>query len=475
MDAAGEDRLSALPEDVLVKILLFLNTPDAVKTGLLSTRLYRAWQLVPEIRMPFFPDPRNALRFRDALAAHEVALRRLHVGHGDADPASLAVWLPTAAARVTGSFSLRSVGDAPPRYAVRLPCFEGATSICVVGFLRLVLPPAGVFARLTDLVLERIHFHGRSSSAALSDAVSSRRCPSLRRLEVSETVGLTRLAIRSDSLVEVDLEELVGLRDLTVDAPELKELRVASCFGHTNGDPVLTIRAPELVLLIWDDMSSQENVNFLVRMPHIRSLGNLSFLVYADHEAFAHNRACLDLLKEYKVMESVTLTLTYLMDISAYQNLMEDMKVLPDITILRLEVISNGHVFGASSFHVLRMCTGIRKLALYFLDSFEAMVRSSCPSGCICNNQQSNWKTEEISLFRLQEIEIVEMEGSDHEVSFVERLFNWATALKNVTVIFHFSVNRIDAEKLCKKLQSFSRPGVCLDFRYINNKKVSCT
>ncbi|WVZ61602.1 hypothetical protein U9M48_011454 [Paspalum notatum var. saurae] len=439
--AGAEDLLSALPVDVLVKILAFLNTPDAVKTGLLSTRLYRAWQLVPEIRMPFFPAPRTALRFRDALAAREVPLRRLH-------------------------------SPPPSRRAVRLPCFEGATSICVVGFLRLAVPPAGVFARLTELVLERIRFV-RGPAAALGDAVSSERCPSLRRLEVVDTVGLTRLAIRSDSLVEVELHELRGLRELAVDAPELRELSVTSCFNEINGDPVVSIGAPELVSLNWDDMSSQENVNFLVGMPHIRFLGNLSFLVYADHEGSAHNRACLDLLEAYKAIQSVRLTLTCLMEINAYQNMMEDTKVLPDSTNLRLEVISNGHAFGAISFHVLKLCTGISKLALYFLDSFEAElreeneseVRNSCPSGCICNNQQSNWKTEEILLFRLQEIEIVEMEGSDHEVSFVERLFNWATALKKVTLIFHFSMTRIDAKKLCEKLESFSRPGVCLDFR----------
>uniref|UniRef100_A0A0A9HB72 Uncharacterized protein n=1 Tax=Arundo donax TaxID=35708 RepID=A0A0A9HB72_ARUDO len=43
---------------------------------------------------------------------------------------------------------------------------------------------------------------------------------------------------------------------------------------------------------------------------------------------------------------------------------MEDMTVLPDFTFLYLAVIANGHAFGASSFHVLRLCTGIRRLML---------------------------------------------------------------------------------------------------------------
>jgi hypothetical protein len=53
-------------------------------------------------------------------------------------------------------------------------------------------------------------------------------------------------------------------------------------------------------------------------------------------------------------------------EIENYQYLMEDMTVLPDITFLCLSVIANGHFFGASSFHALRLCTGIRRLMLLF-------------------------------------------------------------------------------------------------------------
>jgi hypothetical protein len=51
-------------------------------------------------------------------------------------------------------------------------------------------------------------------------------------------------------------------------------------------------------------------------------------------------------------------------DLENYQYLMEDMIVLPDITVLCLMVITNGHAFGSSVFHVLRLCTGIRRLIL---------------------------------------------------------------------------------------------------------------
>ena len=53
--------------------------------------------------------------------------------------------------------------------------------------------------------------------------------------------------------------------------------------------------------------------------------------------------------------------------IENYDYMMEDMAVLPDITFLRLMVMTNGHAFEASAFHVLRLCTGIRRLMLLFL------------------------------------------------------------------------------------------------------------
>lgn len=48
--------------------------------------------------------------------------------------------------------------------------------------------------------------------------------------------------------------------------------------------------------------------------------------------------------------------------------LIEDMTRLPGVTFLSLLMMANGHSFGATLFHVLRMCTGVRKLALEYLE-----------------------------------------------------------------------------------------------------------
>jgi len=52
-------------------------------------------------------------------------------------------------------------------------------------------------------------------------------------------------------------------------------------------------------------------------------------------------------------------------DINNKPCLLKNMKMLPGVTFLNLSVISNGHAFGASLFHVLRLCSSIRKLTLH--------------------------------------------------------------------------------------------------------------
>ncbi|KAM0852075.1 hypothetical protein ACQ4PT_052007 [Festuca glaucescens] len=90
--------------------------------------------------------------------------------------------------------------------------------------------------------------------------------------------------------------------------------------------------------------------------------------------------------------------------------------------------------------------------------------QTECPSGCICD-QPPNWKTEELQLSCLWNIEIRDWRGTENEIAFVERLFSWATALKEVTVTFHQSITESIGRDLCQPLLSFSRPETCMEFR----------
>ena len=311
--AAGEDRLSALPSDVLVLILLKLSTRAAARTSVLSRSWRRVWALLPTLSFDETADPGQ---LRDALDGHEVSVRSLLVGADGAAAESLGVWLPAAARRVSGDLSLYSYArveededDETPQSGIFvLPCFEKATSITLfLSFHGLAVPRAGVFARLAELHLHRVWFHGPGE---LGDAVSTPRCPCLQRLTVDDARGLAdlNLAIRSETLLEVELRNLCTLSRLTVAAPALKELAVVLCFGKNR--PVANISAPRLTNLDWGDEYDPSSVHF-GKMEHVRSLSTNSYLVYANY-AFINNHFWLSLLQRFEGIKTLSLMLMYL-------------------------------------------------------------------------------------------------------------------------------------------------------------------
>lgn len=71
-------------------------------------------------------------------------------------------------------------------------------------------------------------------------------------------------------------------------------------------------------------------------------------------------------------------------DINDEQYLLEGMKMLPAVTSLTLCVTTNGHAFGASLFHILKLCSGTKKLDLEFSrDNLEVKLLSAYII-CIC-------------------------------------------------------------------------------------------
>nr|CAB3451767.1 unnamed protein product [Digitaria exilis] len=312
-DVAGVDRLSALPNDVLLRILARLgDAAAAARTSVLAGRWRRLWALLPELRFPSSPFPRRHIL--SALLAHEAPLTCLDVGGEDAAPESVAAWLPTAARRLSGSlvFTNRVPGlkndlDAgEERGTFELPCFENATTFSPdLGWLGLAVPRAGgVFAHLTELSLSHVRFRG---PCELDDAVSSRRCPCLEKLTVQYTLGLTNLRIFSNSVRHMDLAYMRGFQKLTVDAPTLEHLSVQLCFYRDQNQAVANISARQVKRLRWADLFDQRSVK-LGKMKHLQSVCPIFFLVYG----FMPNDAFQKFLRCYKIIQELCITLVFL-------------------------------------------------------------------------------------------------------------------------------------------------------------------
>ncbi|KAK1692847.1 hypothetical protein QYE76_009544 [Lolium multiflorum] len=499
IDSGSEDRLTDLPEDLRLRILA--NTRDvavAARTSVLSSRWRRLWRLLPGLIFPFPSDPH---RVHLALQSHEApALRLLEAGVLDGTPDSVAPWLLIVAPRLTGRLSLTSRAAengsaedmADERGAFELPCCQNAVSIRLeLGPLGVSMPPLGVFTRLNDLSLVRVQLHG---PCMLGDLVSSPRCPVLRKLIIKHSSGLGNLAIHSDSLLGICLKDVHlhpadalgpghvtiesksllqmgltsvhSLQQLTVTAPALDFFYVDSCFADyragasRHNQPVANIYAPRLKSLYWHDAYDPSSTQF-ANIENLETLGAYLFRVYGRDD-YAPNNYLLRLLKRFQLFLNIRLMLTYIPDITDGQFLIEDIARLPNITRMSLDICPLGHSVGASVFHLLRMSTGLKTLWITLVaTTSDPEVQTVCPSGCGCDHP-SNWKTEELALNLLEEVEIHELRGTEHEAALIKRLFDWATVLKKMTVTFQRSVNESEAKEFFQMLQSFSRPEICM-------------
>ncbi|KAM0878138.1 hypothetical protein ACQ4PT_035053 [Festuca glaucescens] len=463
---ASKDRLSALPDDLLLQILLKLvDTAVAARTSVLSCRWRRLWTLLPKLW--FYPGT-EPLGIRAALESHEeTALHYLDVDLLDGNPESVAVWIPIAARRLSGHLDLvntveqhGSEDKAGEIGAFELPCFEIATSIHLeLGYLGMAVHPLGVFARLTDLNLTCVQLHG---PCMLGEAVSSPRCPSLQRLIVHGARGLGNFTVQSESLKRLMLRNVHGLEQLTVIAPALLCLSVICCFNSSENQPVANISAPELVILLWSD-DYDPRFTQLGKMENLQQLSTNPFLVYGQYSYLQKsvNSYTMKLLRHFQLIQNLSLGLIYPPEITNHEYLMEDITRLPKIAVMILHIYPNGHSFGASLFHLLSMCTGVRKLTLKLDCTTSHPVRTVCSAGCVCD-LTPNWKTEELTLNCLKKVEVSNSGATDHEAALVKRLLEWATVLETMTVTFDRSVAGSKAKKFCQMLQSFSRPEICM-------------
>ncbi|KAL6647320.1 hypothetical protein ACP70R_014757 [Stipagrostis hirtigluma subsp. patula] len=365
-----EDLISALPDDVLRLVLLRLpSTAAAARTSVLSRRWCRLWAHLPELRFPCGAG--SIARARAALADHDASvLRLLFVEASGADPGHATALLLLAAPRLAGHlfFSNEPTESGPgDGGAVELPCFEKVEEIYLqLGNLALTLPVSGVFADLTVLVLTHVRFHGPCD---LGDAISSARCPSLRKLVVRGAQGLSNLTIRSESLIIIDLYRLDGLQELTIVAPMLTVLSVSRCF--LGRKPLANISAPAMEIVRWRDAYDSNSVH-LGELVCLQILSSSGIFVYGP-PGYTGNLNSARLLQHFQKIpiQHLVLSIIYPTEMVNCQYLMDAITLLPCIEILELGLATAGHVFGHSVFHLLRISTSLRNLNLVFLGDFE--------------------------------------------------------------------------------------------------------
>jgi hypothetical protein len=106
-----------------------------------------------------------------------------------------------------------------------------------------------------------------------------------------------------------------------------------------------------------------------------------------------------------------------------------------------------------------------RLTLLSLFSPFQA--ETICPHGCVCHLPE-NWKTEELYLNSLEEVEICQLRRSERELAFLKRLM---VVLKTITLVLDPSVTVSD--QICQDLLGHSRPEICMKiYLYRNGSKV---
>ncbi|EAZ38475.1 hypothetical protein OsJ_22863 [Oryza sativa Japonica Group] len=412
-DGGGEDRISALPDDLLCSILLRLgSTPAAGQTSLLSRRWRRLPSKLPRLLFPF---PSTPPCVGPGIAANTApVLRHVDVVCCDSPAGATATWLHLLAPRLAHDGVVyfrntmsrrrlmaphRGLGLASPSPTFELPCFATAAKLWLrLEFLNLELPRSGVFAHLTEMFLEHVDFNHRGRGD-FGHTFSTPRCPLLRRLRIAMCTGIDTMGIYSDSLHHFELEFVPGLMELTLMAPGLRTLELLSCFYYIQ-EWNCSIHAPDLESLRWGDRFNIGSVRF-VGFARLQQLAAFTIPVFGR----------------------------------------------PDNTIIQEFALLLG-----------------RFSAVYRLDLLLSYERanSPCHSNCECD-EHPDWNEWEAIVHGLEEAEIRSFRGTEHDFNFVALLFLVSPALKKMTITLDCMADA--SEESCQKLREIvaGHPGACLE------------
>ncbi|KXG36237.2 hypothetical protein SORBI_3002G304801 [Sorghum bicolor] len=386
-----EDRISALTDDILLQILARIGCARAAAhTSLLARRWRGLW-------------------------AHLPAFTFHHIAPGSLDAALALVARPAPS-------------------LLDLPCFDRTVSIKLdLYFVRFTLPPAGGFLALESLHLE-------NGCIDLSDLLP--RCPRLRKLLIPFWNSQS-IVVRSPSLEEFSVHANFNIAQLEIVAPALKRLYMDAYRG-IHDDCNVVFAAPAVKDLTWKCECKALTYMFGViwRMWSLtfeytqldNNIDSQSVCLQSQHRPFV---GVLSLSLETNVLPG-DVSKTFEQEIYRFQ--------VTDCSVLELDLIQQGHVYGTIVLHLLGLCTSIQRLKVT-LDEF--LREDSCYANCWCD-QPNNWRSQSISLIDLKEVEIYRFRGQDHEVDLLKVLLRCATVLERVTLGFSRKVSSSDSA--CMKI-----------------------
>lgn len=405
-DGDGVDRISSLPDDLLLQILGRLRCArDAARTSFLSWRWRCLWKLQPELH--FREIGADALGAalgqagRPALSFLEIDIPEKH---RITDTARVSALLRAAARLAPANLVLTVWGhDKDRSVPIQIPRFDRAISMKLTVYNLQLTPPApgAMFPVLERLTMSGCHFD--------TDALV-RRCPRLRVLELLQC-AIGTIKVHSPTIEELVVKQSFYTQCIHIMAPVLKRLTMdirvwffftLSCFS-----------APMVEDVLWDCRSSYQNIGVgqwwrLQRLKLLTENSARTLRLFIDSKMLRHTKHMPP----------------------AERNFNQHIGPLPVFSVLELYLLNGEHVFGAAVLNLLEIRSTIRRLKVVIRHHAD---EESCPPECACDLPR-NWRSQSVSLVALEQVEINGFNGNDHEIDFLKLLFRCATQMKTMTV-----------------------------------------
>ncbi|KAJ4868292.1 F-box/FBD/LRR-repeat protein [Raphanus sativus] len=272
------DRISALPEPLILQILSLLPTKLVIATSVLSKRWRCVWKMVPVLRFESKGDIKKfAESVSKSLLSHKSPiLNTLHLKLNDrCDDVYIGVWAGIAITRHVRDLELDlhfGYSDPPIRFPSSLFCFDTLETLKFKHHVLLDIPSLVSLNSLRTLHLHSVVY---KDSESIRNLFSS--CPNLEHLVVHRSYNdVVKFVIESPSLKTLSLygENFVGRENgiggYVINAPSLVRLNIQMLKGYEH---CLIENAPEL--LIEANVSNVSNITNETIMASLKSTKRL--------------------------------------------------------------------------------------------------------------------------------------------------------------------------------------------------------
>ncbi|EPS66956.1 hypothetical protein M569_07821 [Genlisea aurea] len=449
-EEVGEDRISALPNDILHQILSCLPIKSIAQTSLLSKRWRSLWHTFPDLdfttveSLTRYADRRGP-RFASKTVDDVAGIKRLLLARKEEEDSGLRLFR----LRTVLSFArLRRLIECAVALDVQELDIDVNTSNyfdfpdAVLGDKRLMslrlksgyreikMPSAEViqqaFQSLTVLSLTRGDFRDEPSAAA--NIFTDPFFPSLKRLALEFCFGIKHLRVQLKNLLDLTVLYLRSLVKMELNSRKLEKLIVKSSFANTTERPQVLLSSPSLRRIVWSHNTVVENWNFF------DSLTSLEEVFLCD--GFTSDKLKLkSFIAGISHCRSLSVDKTFIYAIPTY-------KPFNRLTSLSMEIC-----YGPT--------TASAEALAYFLrssPSIETLVLRSC--GTWSSEDSWNWDLASVGpcLNHLRILTVYGFAGAAHDSDFVRFVLKNAAVLETV----HLHSKRRD-EKVRNEVRGYPR------------------